>query len=404
MKKNLIAIALFAATAVAIAGYPMIKGRLGANTAGELPDSNVSTLLDKVNRSPQVDVVFVLDTTGSMGGLIAAAKEKIWSIASTLAQAEPAPEIRIGLVAYRDRGDAYVTRVVDLSNDLDSMYATLMDFQAQGGGDGPESVNQALYDAVHKMAWSTEQNVYRAVFLVGDAAPHMDYQNDVKYPETIAYAKQRGIVINAVQCGTQQDTRTVWQSIAQSGAGRYVQVDQAGSAVAVATPYDEAIARLSSALDETRLFYGDAETRKAQESKVAATKKLGAASVQARARRGIFNTSASGKSNFVGEQELVDAVQDGRVDLAAVPAPHLPAELQSMEPEARSAYVKQQAQKRVELKRQIRELADRRAEHVAQKIEEAGGARASLDDKLFDAVKAQASEIGLTYDADAPSY
>lgn len=83
--------------------------------------------------------------------MLQAAKEKIWSIASTMAQADPAPEIKMGLVAYRDRGDDYVTRVVDLSDDLDSLYATLMDFQAAGGGDGPESVNQALYDAVHKV-------------------------------------------------------------------------------------------------------------------------------------------------------------------------------------------------------------------------------------------------------------
>ena len=98
----------------------------------------------------RVEVVFVLDTTGSMGGLIAAAKEKIWSIASTLAQAKQAPEISMGLVAYRDRGDAYVTQVVDLIKDLDSMYAKLMQFRADGGGDSPESVNQALDDAINQ--------------------------------------------------------------------------------------------------------------------------------------------------------------------------------------------------------------------------------------------------------------
>ena len=108
------------------------------------------------NQRPLVEVVFVLDTTGSMSGLIQAAKEKIWSIATTLAPAQPAPEIRMGLVAYRDRGDDYVTRVVDLSDDLDSMYATLMDFRAAGGGDGPESVNQALHDAVHRISWSQD--------------------------------------------------------------------------------------------------------------------------------------------------------------------------------------------------------------------------------------------------------
>ena len=105
-------------------------------------------------QSPVVDVVFVLDTTGSMSGLIQTAREKIWSIASTMASARPTPTIRVGLVGYRDRGDAYVTRVVDLSDNLDAVYAELMQFEAGGGGDTPESVNAALYAAVHAMSWS----------------------------------------------------------------------------------------------------------------------------------------------------------------------------------------------------------------------------------------------------------
>ena len=97
-----------------------------------MPDETPRIAID-TGQTPKIDVVFVLDTTGSMGGLIQTAKEKIWAIASTMASAQPTPELRIGLVAYRDRGDAYVTRVVDLSDDLDSVYATLMDFQADGG-------------------------------------------------------------------------------------------------------------------------------------------------------------------------------------------------------------------------------------------------------------------------------
>ncbi|BCU06183.1 hypothetical protein Atep_08600 [Allochromatium tepidum] len=58
------------------------------------------------------------------------AKDKIWSIAATMAAAQPAPEIRLDLVAYRDRDDDYVTRVVDLTKDLDGLHAELMQLQA----------------------------------------------------------------------------------------------------------------------------------------------------------------------------------------------------------------------------------------------------------------------------------
>src|SRR5207248_8485728 len=84
---------------------------------------------------PRIEVVFVLDTTGSMGGLIDAAKQKIWSISNQIATGTPTPHLRIGLVAFRDRGDDYVTKIQDLTDDLDAVHSNLMSFQAAGGGD-----------------------------------------------------------------------------------------------------------------------------------------------------------------------------------------------------------------------------------------------------------------------------
>jgi len=167
MKTKLLAIALFTLTLGAVVYYP----QLSATSSVEKPPVSHHITAYK----PRIDVVFVLDTTGSMSGLIQTAKDKIWSIATTMASAQPTPEIRIGLVAYRDRGDQFITRRVDLSADLDSVYAALMDFHADGGGDTPESVNKALHDAVHQMSWSQDSQAYQVIFLVGDAPPHTDY-------------------------------------------------------------------------------------------------------------------------------------------------------------------------------------------------------------------------------------
>ena len=245
MKTKLIAISLFAATAVTVAILPTIQHALA--TPIQLPPViNPTNILPVANEHPKIEVVFVLDTTGSMSGLIDAAKEKIWSIASTMASAQTAPNIKMGLVVYRDRGDAYITQNVTLSNDLDSMYAQLMDFKADGGGDTPESVNQALYDAVHNMGWSQDQKTYKVIFLVGDAPAHMDYQDDVKYPETMAIAQQKGIIINTIQAGQDTATTANWQRVASLGNGNYFQVEQAGNAVAIATPFDKKLAQLSA--------------------------------------------------------------------------------------------------------------------------------------------------------------
>ncbi|MEJ2456373.1 MAG: VWA domain-containing protein [Candidatus Thiodiazotropha sp.] len=405
MKSKILAAALFAFTAGGIAAYPAMKN-MTAHTG--TPAQGITHWPEQTTAAitrPKVDVVFALDTTGSMGGLIQAAKEKIWSIATTMAQAQPAPEIRMGLVAYRDRGDAYITRVTDLSSDLDSVYATLMDFRAEGGGDGPESVNQALSDALERISWSDDQNAYKVIFLVGDAPPHMDYPNEVKYPQTVKTAKARGIVINTILAGNALDTGHVWRQIAQAGAGHFAQVAQDGDAVAIATPYDERLAELSAELDGTRLYYGSTEEKAKREKKVAATRKLHKeASLASRARRATFNATESGATNLLGEGELVEDISSGRVDLESLEPETLPAPLQAMSPQEQKALIGRTAERRAALKKEIAELAQQRAGFLRDKVEAADDASASLDRKLFDAIREQSSDKGMRYEAQAPAY
>ncbi len=409
MKTKPLAIGIFVATAVTVAYFPAIQQAVATTTnMFQKPPTvaNPAAIPPVVdNQRPQIEVVFVLDTTGSMGGLIAAAKEKIWSIASSMASAQTAPDIKMGLIAYRDRGDAYVTQTIALSSDLDSMYAKLMDFQADGGGDGPESVNQALHDAVNKISWSQNSNTYKVIFLVGDASPHMDYQDDVKYPVTLASAKQKGIIVNAIQCGQDESTTANWQQVASLGLGSYFQVEQSGNAVAIATPYDKKLSELSSKLDKTRLFFGNNEEKAKQASKMAATDKLHKeSSIESQARRATFNTSKSGKVNFLGENELVDAVASGRVNLSSLPKKSLPESLQVMSPAAQAEFVGKTKRERSELESEIKQLADQRNDYLRNKIISEGGKKDSLDAKLFGAIRNQAKEKGLVYESDSAKY
>jgi Mg-chelatase subunit ChlD len=396
MKTKILGLALFALTLGAVVFYPQLQAKHGPIEPQPLPAIVPTT-------QPIVDVVFVLDTTGSMSGLIQTAKEKIWSIATTMASAQPTPQIRVGLVAYRDRGDQYVTRVVDLSPDLDSVYATLMDFQAQGGGDTPESVNQALHDAVHRMSWSTADQAYRVIFLVGDAPPHMDY-NEVQYPAIAAAARERGIVVNAIQCGQIPATSEPWNAIAHLGGGDFLQVEQAGGAVAFESPYDAEIAALSARLDATRLYFGNEEEKARMRGKMAATGKLqDGASVASLARRGVFNAGEGGRANLLGDKELVSAVASGELALDELDKDDLPEAMQAMEPAEQEAHVAKLAEERAAIQRRISELADDRSEYLAKKVEEAGGLDDSLDRKLYDVVSRQAAEAGLEY-AEGPEY
>lgn len=394
MKTKLIAIALFSATAVAIAAYPAIE----AYDFGKAPAKPLIDIKQQIASQPKVDVVFVLDTTGSMGGMIEAAKEKIWSIASNMASAQPAPEIRIGLVAFRDRGDNFITKVHDLSADMDSMYASLMDYQAAGGGDGPESVNKALDDALNKISWSQEQNTYKVIFLVGDAPPHMDYPNERRFPEIMADAKNRQIIVNTIQCGRDGSTRKSWIDIAQLGAGEYFQVDQTGSALVLGTPFDKKIAHLSKELDDTRLYYGTAQQKEKQRLKLDAAEKLHAgSSVESRARRAEYNLSKSGESNFLGENELIDDVASGRIELDSIDVKSLPSAMQAMAPAEQKLLITEKAEQRKLIRQEIEALSQQRSAYLEQRVKALGSSEDSLDHKIQSAVKDQAAKNGLDY-------
>jgi Mg-chelatase subunit ChlD len=210
-------------------------------------------------------MVFVLDTTGSMGGLIDGAKQRIWGIINEVMQKPSRPRVRVGLVAYRDLGDEYVTKITPLTEDLDSVYTNLMAYRADGGGDQPENVRKALAEGVRHAGWSaSKKGLAQIVFLVGDAPP----QNYIQEPDvltTTAEAVRKNMIVNTIQCGAISGTKDTWQSIALRGEGKYFAIAQDGGVQAISTPYDAKLAELAAKIGKTYITYGSLS---AQESKL----------------------------------------------------------------------------------------------------------------------------------------
>ena len=118
----------------------------------------------------------------------------------------------------------------------------------------------------------------RIVFLVGDAPPHMDYKQDTKYPVTLAVAKQKDIIVNAVLAGNARDTERVWRDIAQNGNGRFIPIPQdGGQVVIIETPYDEEIIILQREINGTVIPYGSRRCRSAPGSKTRQLSEVAAA-------------------------------------------------------------------------------------------------------------------------------
>jgi hypothetical protein len=320
----------------------------------------------KANK-PVVEVAFVLDTTGSMGPLIEGAKRKIWSIATAIVDANPAAEIRMGLVAYRDIGDDYVTKTFNLTTDIQDLYANLLELKARGGGDWPESVNEALHVGVTKLAWTQGSEICRIIFLVGDAPPHMDYAQDVKYPEVLRMARERGIIVNAVQAGIARDTERVWRDIAQLGQGQYLPIPQdGGQVVIIDTPWDIEIIELQNRINGTVIPYGP----KMQRSSVEMKKRQAsvAPAPVASEMAGYLNRRAASTGEAVtGRGDLVADVTAGRQKLDAVTDDDLPDNLRAMKPAERQAAIDKQMTERKALNAQLTELVKKRDQYTAEK-------------------------------------
>lgn len=344
---------------------------------------------------PKIEVVFCLDTTGSMGGLIQGAKDKIWSISNQIAGGKPAPDLKIGLVAYRDRGDAYVTKIIDLTDDLDAIHAKLREFQAQGGGDGPESVNQALDDAVNKIKWSTDKKTLRILFLVGDAPPHMDYADDVKYPDTCKKACEKGIIINAIQCGGDAECQKHWKDICKRAEGSYGQIAQSGGVVAIATPYDKELADINSELAKNTLVFGRGEMRRAGEAKNAAAKALPLAAAADRA-------AFAGNSNKVAAYDLLDNLNSGKVKLEDLKKDELPEQMRKMDRKEQKEYLEKLEKRRAELNKKAVDLDKKRGEYVKEELakrakKEGKDAKDSFDNQVLESLRKQAKKYDIDY-------
>ena len=118
-----------------------------------------------------LDLVFLMDCTGSMGTYISSAKENITSIVTRIIQTESC-DVRFGLVAYRDhppQESTYVTQVFEFVSYTTEMSQNLATLSAQGGGDGPEALTAGLYAAKH-LAW--REGAAKVVVLIADAPPH----------------------------------------------------------------------------------------------------------------------------------------------------------------------------------------------------------------------------------------
>ena len=185
-----------------------------------------------------LDVLFLLDSTGSMSDEINQIKDTLLSISARIADLPSQPDLRFGMVSYRDRGDEYVTRLFDFDQDVQRFSDTIRGVQADAGGDAPESLNEALHVAVHRPEWRAGDAI-RLVFLLADAPPHLDYPQDYDYAVEMVEARSRGIKIFSVaSSGLDAQGEYIFRQIAQHTMGRFIFILYSSQGGSLDTPHN----------------------------------------------------------------------------------------------------------------------------------------------------------------------
>jgi len=168
-----------------------------------------------------LDILFVFDTTGSMGEEIARLKKTIEIINLNISSLSTKPDVRFGMVLYKDKGDKYVTKIIPLTADLEKFQKELALVTAGGGGDGPEDLQSALEDAVKKIQWNT--GGIRLAFIISDAEPHLDYGQTYTYVDAAHDAKKEAIKFYSIGTGgLPLAGEFVLRQISQYTQGRYI--------------------------------------------------------------------------------------------------------------------------------------------------------------------------------------
>ncbi len=374
-----------------------------AKTPARAQNSPEGHVKDVAGDKPTIELVFVIDTTGSMGGLIDGAKQKIWGIVNEVMKSPSKPEVRMGLVAYRDHGDAYITQVLPVTRDLDKVYSTLMAYKAEGGGDTPEDVRQALADGVHKVGWSSRSpNLAQILFLVGDAPPHDDYGNEPDTIASVSAAVKAGIIVNTIQCGSIPGTSDVWKKISRSGEGQYFAIAQDGGVVAISTPFDAELSRLGTKVGATYYAYGGGMGGMSgaafRSSKAEAQKKTEgsfalAAPAAAQADRAINKAINAAAYN---DSDLVQAIENGAVKLDTLKTDDLPDELQKLSTADRQKVIADKIQERKKIREQILELSKKRDAFILEeRKKQSTKSPTGFDQAVSEALKQQITRKGL---------
>ncbi len=192
------------------------------NIDGETREHDLTLDARSATDPVRLDVLFLIDATGSMSDEIQQLKDNMISVSERIHALPSAPNVRFGMTIYRDRGDLFISRTFDFTSDIQAFTDELADVVAEGGGDYPESLNEGLHSALELPEWRIEETV-SLIFLIADAPPHLDYSQDYDYAQEIFNATEDGIkIIPLASSGLDDQGEYIFRQLAQMTGGKFL--------------------------------------------------------------------------------------------------------------------------------------------------------------------------------------
>lgn len=350
-----------------------------------------------VEQKPLIQMAILLDTSGSMSGLIDQARTELWAIVNEFIFAKrngKEPELQVALYEYGKSSLSskvgYIRQIVPLTTDLDKISEELFALKTNGG---QEYCGWVIKEATQLLQWSSSPDDLKVIFIAGNE-PFT--QGPVDYKKSCKAAVSKGIIVNTIHCGShEQGISGKWKDGSLLADGQYLNINHNRRAVHIEAPQDKKLIELSNRLNGTYIVYG-ARGRQFKANQVA--QDLNALNVSgANASSRAMTKSSQFYRN--DSWDIVDALKHDKVKLEEIKNEDLPENMQKMSMEERKAYVESNAKRRAEIQKKIQVLNEQRKKYVAEEMKKLQRRGETLGSAMIQAVRRQATARNFKFES-----
>ncbi len=364
MKRIILLCILFTALTTAIGC--MLEAR---NTTASAEPVCTPVVNEVSAKKTKIQVAILLDTSGSMQGLIEQAKSRLWNIVNTLTTLKyngEAPDIEIALYEYgsykRHDGD-YIRRITPLTADLDLISKELFALTTNGS---EEYCGTVIQRAVNELEWGNSKADMKLIYIAGNEE---FTQGNISYKTAIANALKKDIFVNTIHCGSEDvGIGDFWQDAALRGNGKFFNIDANATVRAIKTPFDPQIILCNEKLNDTYIGYGIVGKERKMNQTVQ-DRNAGSISSANYTERAVSKSKAVYKNT---SWDLVDKVKEDKDALSRIKKEELPEELRNKSPEELKTFIKQKEEERTLIQKEINELAVKRQIYIDEQLKKEG--------------------------------